>query len=119
VAVALDATCPGVAARVVSLLGPPTPARFDGLAAALINELATDPRCGEVVLILDDYHVIDAQLVHASLTYLSQHRPPNLFIILTSRADPPLPLARMRVRGEVAEVRAADCASHPPRQRRC
>src|SRR5438094_282115 len=72
-AVALDGRYPGIAGRVTSLLGPPTPTTFDGLAAALINALTTDPLFGEAALILDDYHVIDSQLVHASLTYLIEH----------------------------------------------
>jgi hypothetical protein len=69
---------------VTSLLGPPTPATFDGLAAALINALVADPLFTEAVLILDYHHVIDSQLVHASLTYLIE-RPPDLHIVPTPR----------------------------------
>ncbi len=75
---------------------------------ALINQLAAQPGEGEVVLVLDDYHLIDAQPVHASLAFLLEHRPPELQLVLTCRADPPLPLARLRGRGQLAELRAAE-----------
>jgi LuxR family maltose regulon positive regulatory protein len=107
-AAALDRVRPGIARRVLSLLGPPPPSSFEGLVTALINELAAEPDQGEVVLVLDDYHVIDARAIHASLTFLLEHRPPELHLVLTGRADPPLPLARLRARGQLAEVRAAE-----------
>ena len=105
---ALDRVRPGIAERVAPLLGPPTPPSFEGLVTALINELAGEADEGEAVLILDDYHEIDSQAVHASLTFLLEHRPPELRLVLTSRADPPLPLARLRAGGQLAELRAAD-----------
>ena len=55
-----------------------------------------------------DYHLIDAQPVHASLAFLLEHLPPGLHLVLASRADPPLPLARLRARGQLAELRTAD-----------
>jgi len=105
---ALGAVRPGLAEHVAPLLGPPALPSFEGLVTALINELAAQPDQGEVVLVLDDYHLIDAQPVHASLTFLLEHRPPELQLVLTCRADPPLPLARLRGRGQLAELRAAD-----------
>ena len=93
---ALDRARPGLAERVAPLLGPPAPPSFDGLVTALINELAAQPADGEVLLVLDDYHLIDSQPVHASLTFLLDHLPPGLHVVLASRADPPLPLARLR-----------------------
>ena len=75
---------------------------------ALINELAAQPGDGEVLLVLDDYHLIDAQPVHVSLGFLLEHLPPGLHLVLASRADPPLPLARLRAGGQLAELRAAD-----------
>ena len=62
----------------------------------------------DVLLVLDDYHLIDSQPVHASLRFLLEHRPPSLQVALSSRADPPLALARLRARGQLAELRAAD-----------
>ena len=80
------------------LLGPPAPVSFEGLVTALINELAAGPDDGERPLVLDDYHLIGSQPVHASLGFLLEHRPPGLGVVLASRSDPPLPLARLRAR---------------------
>ena len=65
---------------------------------ALINELA-EPGADDVRLVLDDYHAIGAQPVHTSLEFLLEHRPPGLDLVLASRTDPPLSLARLRARG--------------------
>ena len=105
---ALDTARPGIAERVAPLLGMSAPPSLNGLVTALINELADQPGADETLLVLDDYHLIDSQPVHASLTFLLEHRPPGLHVVLASRADPPLPLARLRVRGQLAELRAAD-----------
>ena len=75
---------------------------------ALINELAARPGADEVLLVLDDYHLIGAQPVHESLGFLLEHRPPGLHLVLASRTDPPLALARLRARGQLAELRAAE-----------
>jgi LuxR family maltose regulon positive regulatory protein len=106
VAAALDTVRPGVAGRVAALLQGVQPAAFQAVAATLVNELAGGP--DEVVLVLDDYHLIDAQAVHASLEFLLEHVPPSLRLVLASRADPPLPLARLRARGQLAELRERD-----------
>jgi LuxR family transcriptional regulator, maltose regulon positive regulatory protein len=106
VAAALDRVRPGIAEQVAGLLGPPAPPSFEGLVTALINELAAQP--DRVLLVLDDYHLVDAEVVHASLTFLVEHLPPGLRLLLASRADPPLPLARLRARGQLAELRAAE-----------
>jgi LuxR family maltose regulon positive regulatory protein len=97
---------PGIAERVSPLLGPPPPASFEGLATTLINELAAEE--GSALLVLDDYHLIEAQAVSTSLQFLVAHRPPGLHVVLASRADPQLPLARLRARGQLAELRAAE-----------
>jgi len=60
------------------------------------------------VLVLDDYHLIHAPAIHDALTFLVEHSPPQLHVLLTSRVDPPLPLAAWRARGQLAEVRAVD-----------
>ena len=105
---ALDRACPGIGERVGCLLGPPAPPSFEGLVTALVNELAAQPSTDDVLLVLDDYHLIDSPPVHASLGFLIEHRPPRLHLVLTSRADPPLALARLRARDELAELRAAE-----------
>ena len=101
---ALDRARPGTGERVAPLLGPPAPASLQGLVTALINELASD----EALLVLDDYHVISAQQVHDSLGFLLEHRPAGIGVVLASRSDPPLPLARLRARGQLAELRGAE-----------
>ena len=105
---ALERVAPRVSERIGPLLGPPTPPSFEGLVTALINELATQPGEDKVLLVLDDYHLIDAPSVHASLTFLLEHQPAGLLLVRASRSDPPLPLARLRARGQLAELRAAD-----------
>jgi len=103
---ALDRARPGIGERVAPLLGPPAPSSFQGLVTALINELAARP--DEALLVLDDYHVIGAQPVHESLAFLLEHRPTGLHLVLASRSDPPLALARLRARGQLVELRAAE-----------
>jgi LuxR family maltose regulon positive regulatory protein len=101
---ALDRARPGLAGRV----GPPPPGSVEGLVAALINELAADPGPDEVLLVLDDYHLVDSGPVHESVAFLLENLPPGLRVVVSSRADPPLPLARLRARGQLAELRTAD-----------
>ena len=103
---ALDRVHPGTAERLAPLLGVPASPSFEGLVTALVNELASPPGEDEVVLVLDDYHLIDAQPVHESLTYLLEHLPPVLRLVLSSRGDPPLPLARLRAGRQLTELRA-------------
>jgi len=107
-AAALDRVRPGIAQRVGPLLGPPAPGEFTGLVAALINELADQPGHGEILLVLDDYHLIGSEPVHGSVAFLLEHRPPGLHLVLATRADPPLPLARLRASGQLTELRAAE-----------
>ncbi len=107
VVAALDRARPGIGERVVPLLGSP-PASFEGLVTALINELAVLPGDNEMVLVLDDYHLVNARQVHTSLAFLLEHLPPGLHLVLASRSDPPLPLARLRAGGQLAELRTDD-----------
>ncbi len=105
---ALERVRPGTAEQLAPLLGPPPPPAFDGLVTALINELAAQPGAVEMMLILDDYHLIAAQPVHDSLGFLLEHQPAGLRVVLASRADPQLGLARLRGRGQLAELRAGE-----------
>jgi LuxR family maltose regulon positive regulatory protein len=111
VAAALEGVRPGVAERVAALLQGLQPASFEAVVTTLVNELAggTD----EVVLVLDDYHLIQAPQVHQSLEFLLEHLPASLRLVLASRADPPLPLARLRARGQLAELREGDLRFTP------
>jgi len=96
VVAALDRVRTGIAERAGSLLGPPAPPSFEGLVTALVNELAARPGEDEILLVVDDYHLIEAQPVHASLEFLVEHLPPGLDLVVASRADPPLPLPLLR-----------------------
>jgi LuxR family maltose regulon positive regulatory protein len=107
VVAALDRARPGIGERVAPLLGQP-PSSFEGLVTALINELAAQPGEDELLLVLDDYHLVDAPQVHASLAFLLEHLPPGLRLVVASRSDPPLPLARLRASGQLEEVRASE-----------
>ena len=110
-AAALDRMHPGVAEPVAALLGQPPPGSFEGPVTALVNRLAGVTE--EAALVVDDYHLIQAAAVHTSVGFLLEHLPPSLRIVLASRSDPPLPLARLRGRGQLTEVRAADLRFTP------
>ena len=107
---ALNAGAPGGGAGALSLLQPPQPPNEAGLVA-LLNDL--DAISNDVVLVLDDYHVIDARDVQDAMAFLLEHLPPQIHLVIASRTDPPLPLARLRGRGELAEIRAADLRFTP------
>ena len=103
---ALDEIRPGVAEPVAALLQGLQPTSFEAVVTALVNQLAGVAE--EVVLVLDDYHLIQSPPVHASLGFLIDHLPPQLQLVVASRADPPLPLARLRARGQLSELREGD-----------
>ena len=71
-----------------------------------MNLLSRD--AGDVAFVLDDYHVITADPVQRGMTFLLEHLLPQLHLVLASRADPPLPLSRLRAQGQLTEVRTAD-----------
>ncbi|HET9946019.1 MAG TPA: helix-turn-helix transcriptional regulator, partial [Actinomycetes bacterium] len=81
-------------------------ASTEAALTTLVNELDRLPT--HLVLVLDDYHLVTAPEVHEAMAFLLEHQPPELHVVLATRADPPLPLARMRARGQLREVRAAD-----------
>lgn len=103
---ALDRVRPEAGEHAAPLLKHPGLVSFDGLVTALVNHLAAGE--GEVFLVLDDYHVIDAEPVQDSLMYLVEHAPPDLHVTLATRSDPPWPLGRLRARGQLGELRATD-----------
>src|SRR6266702_5756581 len=105
---ALKAAAPGAGA--LSLLQPPQPPSEAALVT-LLNDLGAISN--EVVLVLDDYHVIDARDVQDGMAFLLEHLPPRIHLVIGSRADPALPLARLRGRGELVEIRAADLRFTP------
>jgi LuxR family transcriptional regulator, maltose regulon positive regulatory protein len=83
--------------------GPPVP---EAVLTSLINDVAAAGRPG--LLVLDDYHVVHAPPVHDAVRFLLDHLPPDLHLVVASREDPPLPLPRLRARGRLVELRAAD-----------
>ena len=107
---ALNTGAPGVGAGALALLQPPQPPNEAGLVT-LLNDL--DAISNDVVLVLDDYHVIEARDVQDGMAFLLEHLPPQIHLVIASRTDPPLPLARLRGRGELAEIRAADLRFTP------
>ena len=108
---ALQTVAPGVGAESLSLLRQPQPPPIELVLAPLVNELSTTSH--QLVLVLDDYHVIDADDVHRGMAFLLEHLPPQTHVVIATRADPPLPLARLRGRAELVEIRAADLRFTP------
>jgi LuxR family transcriptional regulator, maltose regulon positive regulatory protein len=86
---------------------PPTRA----LMTALVNEVAAAPR--DLALVLDDYHLIEDEAVHATLAFLLEHLPPQMHLVIASRTEPPLPLARLLARGHLTQFTAQDLRFTP------
>jgi LuxR family maltose regulon positive regulatory protein len=109
----LVAAIQGVAAPLgegaASLLQRPQPAAPEQVLTALLNDVAaTVPADERLVLVLDDYHLITTPQIHEALSFLIEHAPPGLHLILLTRADPPLPLPLLRARGQLLEIRQSD-----------
>ncbi len=102
-------------AAMLSLLQSPQllrePAGRELLLTSLINQVLETPQ--GFILVLDDYHLIEAQPIHDALTFLLDHLPPPMHLVITTREDPQLPLARLRARGQMTELRAADLRFTP------
>jgi LuxR family maltose regulon positive regulatory protein len=120
---ALQTIAPSIGEGVLGVLQSPQPPPTESILTALLNEIATIP--DNFVLVLDDYHVIDAKPVDAStsvdvstsvdqaLTFLLEHLPPQMHLVIASREDPNMPLARLRARGQLTELRVADLRFTP------
>jgi LuxR family maltose regulon positive regulatory protein len=109
---ALQTIEPTIGDGALGLLQSPQPPLTEMILTALINEVAEalpdDAEGGSFALVLDDYHLIDAPAVHETLTFLLDHLPAQLHLVIATRTDPPLPLPRLRIRGELVELREAD-----------
>jgi LuxR family maltose regulon positive regulatory protein len=103
---ALRATAPELGTEALALLDTERGLPVEDVVASLVNDL--DALAGPTVIALDDYHVVDDPQVHDAVASLLDHLPPQVTVAITTRADPPLPLSRLRARGELLEVRAAD-----------
>ena len=107
---ALQTAVPGIGADALTLLQSAQPP-IETILAAVLNELAATPNA--IDLVLDDYHLVDGPDLRAGMVFLLEHLPPHVHLVISSRADPLLPLARLRARGELVEVRAADLRFTP------
>ena len=107
---ALQIAAPQVGAGALSLLES-AQSPVEAILAALLNDL--DSLSDDIVLVLDDYHVIEAPEVHEAMAFLIDHLPPQVHVVISSRADPSFPLARLRAQGELVEIRAADLRFTP------
>jgi LuxR family maltose regulon positive regulatory protein len=108
---ALQTAAPGIGDGVLTMLQSPQPPPLESTLTALLNDVSAIP--GHVVLVLDDYHVLDARPVDDALTFLVEHLPPQMHLVIATREDPALPLARMRARGQMTELRGADLRFTP------
>ena len=94
-----------------TVLQSPQPPPIESILTTLLNEITTIP--DNFILVLDDYHVIDSKPVDEALTFLLEHLPPQMHLVIASREDPHLPLARLRARSQLTELRAADLRFTP------
>jgi LuxR family maltose regulon positive regulatory protein len=101
---ACERAWPGVATPAMALLQTPQAPPLEAMATALLNALAESS--DSLVLVLDDYHLIENATIHESLSFLLEHQLPSLHLVLITRSRPPLPLARLRARGQLLEVEA-------------
>src|SRR5918995_39136 len=98
---ALQTVAATIGEGVLGVLQSPQPPPIESILTALLNEITTIP--AKFVLVLDDYHVIDAKPVDQALTFLLEHLPSQMHVVIVTREDPHLPLARLRVRGHLNE----------------
>ncbi len=103
---ALGTAQAGICAETSALLQSLQPPSPKAVLTLLVNDLTA--LALDVVLVLDDYHAIEQAAIHDAIIFLLDHLPPLLHVVIASRTDPPLPLARLRTRNQLTELRAAD-----------
>lgn len=108
---ALQKIAPNIGQGVMAALQAPQLPPLDAIMTTLLNDITKVQ--DRFVLVLDDYHVIDAKTVDDALTFLLEHLPPQMHLVITTREDPHLPLSRLRARGQLTELRAADLRFTP------
>ena len=108
---ALQTIAENIGEGVLGLLQSPQPLPAESILTALLNEITHFP--DTFALVLDDYHVIDAKPVDNALNFLLEHLPPQMHLVITTREDPQFPLAKLRVRGQLTELRIADLRFTP------
>ena len=107
---ALRTVAPTVGAKALTLLESPDRS-IEAVLAPLLNELNALPH--DLVLVLDDYHAIDSPEIQIGMAFLLEHLPGQVHLVIATRADPALPLARLRARGDLVEIRAVDLRFTP------
>ncbi len=114
---ALQTLSPEIGKRTSGILESPQPPPLESILTILLNEIATANEIAAIpegfTLVLDDYHALDAPPIDQALTFLLEHQPPQMHLVIATREDPSLPLARWRARGQLTEVRAADLRFTP------
>jgi LuxR family maltose regulon positive regulatory protein len=108
---ALQTIAPNIGKGAVAVLQESQPPPTESILTILLNEIITISN--GFILVLDDYHAIDAKSIDNVLAFLLKHLPPQMHLVIASREDPPLPLARLRARGQLTELRAADLRFTP------
>lgn len=108
---ALQTVATDVGAGASAALQSSQPPAVEPILTSLLNEIAAVPH--SFILVLDDYHLIDSKAIDHTLTFLLEHLPPSVHLVIATREDPSLPLARLRARGQLTELRAADLQFTP------
>jgi len=108
---ALQRVDPGIGQGAQAMMQSPQPPPPEVLLTALINDIAAASQ--PFLLVLDDYHLITALAIHQLLAFLLEHQPPQMHLVIATREDPPLPLSRLRARGQTVEIRQADLRFTP------
>jgi LuxR family maltose regulon positive regulatory protein len=92
--------------QILTLIHSPQQNQLENILIPMINQIADTQK--NFSLVLDDYHLIHSQDIHDAIAFLIEHSPPSMRLVLITRADPPLPLARLRARGQITEIRESD-----------
>ena len=103
---ALRTLRPTIGEVALALVHSPQPYPIESVLTALINDLAAES--SDLVVVLDDYHLIKMETIHAGVAFLLDHLPPKMHFVIATRADPHLPLAHLRGRGQMVEIVADD-----------
>ncbi|HRA68283.1 MAG TPA: AAA family ATPase, partial [Caldilinea sp.] len=108
---ALQTIATDIGGGVLNVLQSPQPPSTESILTTLLNEIVAIP--DKFILVLDDYHVIDSKPIDNALAFLLEHLPAQMHLVIATREDPHLPLARLRARGQLTELRAADLRFTP------
>ena len=103
---ALQKIVPNLASGTLNVLQSPQPPPTETTLTSLINAVAALPK--KIILVLDDYHLIEIQPIHDALDFILENLPPQMLLVVATREDPPIPLSRLRARGQMTELRAVD-----------